>query len=212
MQLRALLPLVALCLAALGASAPPTINPAAVKLTPPPAGSQALYARLYPHVPARLQPWLENRARALAFGQSENLNWPSADDPMLAGLNLSNSDIEALTFIVLMQATQNADQDLKSIMAQVQAVNKEKQQLRNELSQVQNVPPSPSPRASTPAGKTHLTKAQLQDLLEELDDMTEMQSLRLQLAMDRRSKFIETLSNIMKKIESTQETLLQNMK
>lgn len=48
--------------------------------------------------------------------------------------------------------------------------------------------------------------------LDTLNEMSEMTSLRLQTAMDRRSKFIETLSQIMKKIGSTQETLAQNLK
>ena len=48
--------------------------------------------------------------------------------------------------------------------------------------------------------------------LDGLNEMSEMTSLRLQMTMDRRSKFIETLSNIMKKIGTTQETLVQNIK
>jgi hypothetical protein len=32
------------------------------------------------------------------------------------------------------------------------------------------------------------------------------------MMMDRRSKFISTLSNIMKKISTTQDTLVQNLK
>ena len=45
-----------------------------------------------------------------------------------------------------------------------------------------------------------------------LTEMSEMTSMRLQMAMDRRSKFVEALSNIMKKIDSTQETIVQNLK
>jgi hypothetical protein len=49
----------------------------------------------------------------------------------------------------------------------------------------------------------------------ELDDMgelSEMTSLRLQMTMDRRSKFISTLSQMMKKVSSTQDMLVQNIK
>jgi hypothetical protein len=48
--------------------------------------------------------------------------------------------------------------------------------------------------------------------LDGMNEMSEMTSLRLQMTMDRRSKFISTLSNIMKKISSTQDTLVQNIK
>jgi uncharacterized protein YjgD (DUF1641 family) len=40
----------------------------------------------------------------------------------------------------------------------------------------------------------------------------EMVSLELRIPMDRRSKFISTLSQMMKKISSTQDTLTQNIK
>jgi len=58
-------------------------------------------------------------------------------------------------------------------------------------------------------------KSLLNDLKGKLDgmnEMSEMTSLRLQMTMDRRSKFIETLSNIMKKIGTTQDSLVQNLK
>lgn len=45
-----------------------------------------------------------------------------------------------------------------------------------------------------------------------MNEMSEMTSLRLQMMMDRRSKFISTLSNIMKKISATQDTVEQNIK
>jgi hypothetical protein len=48
--------------------------------------------------------------------------------------------------------------------------------------------------------------------LDGMNGISEMTSLRLQMTMDRRSKFIQTLSNIMKKIGATQETLVQNIK
>ena len=45
-----------------------------------------------------------------------------------------------------------------------------------------------------------------------MNEMSEMTSLRLQMTMDRRSKFISSLSNIMKKISTTQDILVQNIK
>jgi putative addiction module CopG family antidote len=57
--------------------------------------------------------------------------------------------------------------------------------------------------------------SQLSDVrcrLEAMNEMSEMMLLRLQMQMDRRSKFIATLSNVMKKLSDTQETLVQNIK
>lgn len=52
----------------------------------------------------------------------------------------------------------------------------------------------------------------LKGKLDGMNEMSEMTSMRLQMMMDRRSKFISTLSNIMKKISTTQDTLVQNLK
>jgi hypothetical protein len=52
----------------------------------------------------------------------------------------------------------------------------------------------------------------LDGLLSTLDSMSEMDSLRLQMTMDRRSGYISTLSQIMKKISTTQDILVQNIK
>ena len=48
--------------------------------------------------------------------------------------------------------------------------------------------------------------------LDGMNEMSEAPSLRLQMTMDRRSKIIQTLSNIMKKIGTTQETIVKNIK
>jgi hypothetical protein len=53
---------------------------------------------------------------------------------------------------------------------------------------------------------------ELKGKLDGMNEMSEMTSLRLQMTMDRRSKFISTLSNIMKKIATTQDSLAQNIK
>ena len=44
------------------------------------------------------------------------------------------------------------------------------------------------------------------------NEMSEMESLRLQMAMDRVSKFMQTLSNIEKKDSDTDAAIIQNMK
>ena len=53
---------------------------------------------------------------------------------------------------------------------------------------------------------------EIKDELDSLNDFSEMTSLRLQMTMDRRSKFIETLSQMMKKTSTTQDILVQNIK
>ena len=44
------------------------------------------------------------------------------------------------------------------------------------------------------------------------EGLSETEMLNLQMTMDRRSKYLSTLSNIMKKISSTQDSIIQNLK
>jgi len=48
--------------------------------------------------------------------------------------------------------------------------------------------------------------------LDSLSEMGEMESLRLQMAMDRLSKLMAALSNILKKMAETSDEIIKNMK
>ena len=48
--------------------------------------------------------------------------------------------------------------------------------------------------------------------LDSMSEMGEMESLRLQMAMDRMSKLMSTLSNMLKKISDTSNAITQNLK
>jgi hypothetical protein len=48
--------------------------------------------------------------------------------------------------------------------------------------------------------------------LDSMSEMGEMESLRLQMAMDRMSKLMSTLSNLLKKISDTCQSITQNWK
>ena len=52
----------------------------------------------------------------------------------------------------------------------------------------------------------------VQSTQQSLIDASESESLRLQLAMDRESKFIETLSNLLKKMSDTSQGIVENLK
>lgn len=45
-----------------------------------------------------------------------------------------------------------------------------------------------------------------------MSEMGETESLRLQMAMDRMSKMMSTLSNLMKKASETSSGIIQNLK
>ena len=172
-------------------------------------------------------------------------------------LNLADGeDIEALVFVVMMEATKSAEEDLKQIMGEVKSITAAKQGLRELICKVANDiaantdheqetisfasdglgneeayhrAPLPLPSQRCGGGVAvkvtdlhpgvitrvaHLQSIQdgLKAKLDSMSEMSEMTSLRLQMAMDRRSKLMETLSNIMKKISETNNSITQNLK
>ncbi|MBC8111492.1 MAG: hypothetical protein H7Y04_10565 [Verrucomicrobia bacterium] len=50
------------------------------------------------------------------------------------------------------------------------------------------------------------------ELADDPDTMGEMESIRLQMAMDRMSKMMSTLSNLLKKASDTSGAIIQNIK
>jgi hypothetical protein len=74
------------------------------------------------------------------------------------------------------------------------------------------IPPLPPRNPGLTVSSLKSLQDDLKGNLDGMNEMSEMTSLRLQMTMDRRSKFIETLSNIMKKSSTTQEKLVQNIK
>ena len=52
----------------------------------------------------------------------------------------------------------------------------------------------------------------IKDKLDSLGELGEMESLRLQMAMDRLSKFMQTLANILKKMSDTESEIIENLK
>lgn len=158
--------------------------------------------------------------------------------------DLNSVDIEAMCFLVLMQAAKSAQEDLKAIMAGVKAINEQKKEQRELLAKMQRQQSMTSVqldsfnflRRKTIAIQKHQNldsmkfirsgvvkkqlsktdisamKEQIKNDIDSMSEMGEMESLRLQMYMDRRSKMMETLSNIMKKISDTQDDIIKNLK
>jgi hypothetical protein len=89
--------------------------------------------------------------------------------------------------------------------------------------------PVPHPDPGSPCGfrrvRTNMQKGPIKDVcvlraiwdelkndLDSMSEMGEMESLRLQMAMDRLSKLMSTLSNLLKKVSDTQSAIVSNIK
>jgi len=139
--------------------------------------------------------------------------------------DLGEADVEALAFIVMMEAAKSAQEDLKAILAHARAINKQKEGWRatGDMIRVAGHPPPGQECALDFEGIFHLMAtlyakqlaAEGDALLGKLDSMSEMgelESLRLQMAMDRMSKAMSALSNLLKKISDTSSQIVQNLK
>ena len=182
-------------------------------------------------------------------GPSDN-NWA-----VLGAMN--GADIEAMAFIVMMQAAASAQEDLKSIMDHVKAINAAKQALREIMTSINRdvsanlgqerretplilangmgserayhrvkvpvadpesvggvkyIPTDLHPGRITEVAELRSIQVDLRDQLDSMSEMGEMESLRLPMALERRSKFLTTLSNLMKKSSETASAIVENLK
>ncbi len=219
---------------------------------------------------ASLQPsarsWVEQQARAEAqrptpdladlqarirsrFASSLSTAKSSTGQKSASGQIPAGADVEAMTFIVLMQAANTSEQDLQNMMKEVRATTAAKQQLRNLVNRIKREAVTANQAAAKQPCRTafcqslagefkqlsaataqskhpvrlslpeNLTYGQLRPIATQLDqdlnamnEMSEQQQLELQMAMDRRSKLEQTLSNIMKKQQDTAGNIVGNMK
>lgn len=129
----------------------------------------------------------------------------------------ANADIMASAFIVLMESAKSAREDLKAIMNQVKAINRGKQALRAELGLAREKAAVDSDASFQLVATLYCAQvdAEIRSLKRKLDSMSEMgemESLRLQMAMDRVTKLMSTLSNLLKKLSDTAGAITQNIK
>jgi hypothetical protein len=203
---------------------PIRIDPAALHVRPLPDAAVRFHARINP----KLTPSARAKINSLAASFREQLSrspqaWPPG---ILDGLyasahnsfpNAAPADIDSIVEEVMMQVSQDQEADLQAQLNAMQANLKHKDELRKEQTAQETAlhdqsQPTTATKATTTTTPPNRPTLAPDASLDSMNEMSEMTSMRLQMAMDRRSKFVEALSNIMKKIDSTQETIIQNLK
>jgi len=132
-----------------------------------PADLVARAGQLRKEAPRQVLAWVDEQARPLArsrdtidvapleaaakakFGKKQAASAPTgtpapSSKPTVLG-DLGSADIEALAFLVLMEAAKSAQEDLKAIMDGVKAINAEKSKQRGAASSIQKAAPTPTP-------------------------------------------------------------------
>ncbi len=165
-----------------------------------PPGAEAQERRIMAHVGPHTRIWIATEAHRIAMVSSPDVN----GDVLSAYPNLSSGDIAAMVFLVLMEVNREEETELEQEVAEMNALNNEKKAARNRtagaetLRKAKQVLLTKSANNSAGAGDS--------------GEIGEMTSARLQIAMERKSKMEETLSNLLKKLSDNGDAIIHNMK
>jgi hypothetical protein len=118
-----------------------------------------------------------------------------------------NEDILELVYLVMRQAVEDAEADLKAIMDEIRVRNERLHRWRKHVADLEaNRDGAADEDLIRSASKI------VADQLSTPSEMSELMQLRLQMALDRRSKFAEALSNLLKKQSDTAAAIIGNLK
>ncbi len=111
---------------------------------------------------------------------------------------VTKSNIQQLQKLKIVAVAKNSELDIVSRMNDMEShmtnLQERQLQLQKELEALQK------------------QQGELKDKLDSMTEMSETTAMRLQMMMDRRSKFMETLSNMLKKMAATSDSIKQNLK
>lgn len=220
------------------------ISPLSKAQRQPTAEEESLFTKLMSGINPKHVQWVKTTARETNERKltPEDVKMKTQSYAVLGSMN--GQDIEALAFLVMMQAAKSAQEDLKAIMAKVKSINEQKAKQRELLSKMQqqrtmtaiqldsfkllqnrtlalqqgrNADSIKFVRSSgrnqqVSKADIDAMKDKLKSDLDSMSEMGEMESLRLQMAMDRMSKMMSTISNLLKKISKTADDIVQNLK
>lgn len=199
-----------------------------------PDSSEIVFNRAMREINTKYVTWIRSTALQVNeknLGESDVKKMATRQWAVLG--NIQDADIEALCFLVLMQAAKSAQEDLKAIMSTVKAINEKKKALRDAVAllnkkdttvimrnQYDSLQSLLGTNPNTRVSKTKLVKkaelnrlvSDLMNKIDALNKQEEEEQLRLQMAMDRMSKMMTTLSNLLKKISETAQSITQNLK
>jgi septal ring factor EnvC (AmiA/AmiB activator) len=137
-----------------------------------------------------------------------NVSFPTKAEPDISKVV---DDMREILLFLLEKETKALDRDLSMLNQEIHSVK------RNFMDLVQEIKVEISDNLKGSEKQVEAIEVfqkvhNLADKLDAINEMSEEASIRLQMKLDRQSKFTSTLSNLMKKISTTQDTLVQNLK
>jgi hypothetical protein len=142
------------------------------------------------------------------------------------GLASNGPDIDSLMFLVMTDAANAEEAELKAAISETQSMSKQRDELRKKIAaagaQAKSTTRPPSVTIATVVPPAYLkapvplaadaSVAAMQQRIDELSQMSEMNQLRLQALMDQRTKLLVMLSNLLKSVSTTESGILKNLK
>lgn len=154
-----------------------------------------------------------NAAKQKLRDQIKDLNKWISEEMGKPGNNPKSSDIDNTKVSGKPPATAARTQPAKTRPIRTAPLQKASSPvIRIEYVKAPTIPPLPPRNSDVSVSSLKSLLDELKGRLDGLNELSEMTSLRLQMTMDRRSKFISTLSQMMKKMSTTQDILVQNIK
>jgi hypothetical protein len=124
-----------------------------------------------------------------------------------SGINWSPLPAQNVAVLVMRAGAQQTDSDVRAMLSAAQA---RKVAALNGRPGASHRPPTPVQIAHSPSLDSYLVSLQMS--YDSLEELSQMEQLRLQMAMDRENKFLQTLSNIEKKASDSDQALNDNFK
>jgi len=187
-----------------------------------PAGAEALETRLLVKMGPDARAWISAEA-----ARESSLHGFSGEIALNAARNYgaTGADVDALTFLIVMQVARGADDDVRDVATSDMSANASRQDARQ--AQLQRDMTANSQSAQMSSGQQAAMKEQAPTVVSLLPPDKDSspptasapvpagdggQGVKLQDAMDRESRVEDALDDIMKRMSPAQESLVQSMK
>jgi hypothetical protein len=190
-----------------------------------PPGAEAREAQLIAKLNPQARAWLKQEAmREAASNIASDAVATQAVRSAGPGLNLAGMSIEDAVMLVMMIVSRDADEDMRRMLTEMENARRQKQAMRQTIQNQKAAQASVNSQlrqeyAAQQARPKIARSAALDAYLtgqnvsyDSLSDMSQEQQLKLQMALDRRTKALQTLSNILKKTSDTSQGIIQNLK
>ena len=149
-----------------------------------PANAKALHRQVATKLKPSVREWISIEAKKIADDPAIRQAAVTADvKGRFAGQQLREADIEILVTLVFMQAAQDAAKELQVAREEIKAANRQKGSVRQTAATVPDHGPPGDSQVSLGTERGANTS-----------EIDQVQSLRLQVAIDRSAKLVEALA------------------